>query len=652
MRIRLIAALAGTCLAVSAATAQTPTVQQEFEAAVAIDAKGDAAAALAAWEKLEARTKPGSRSRGLVLARKSSALFRLKRSDEAVRAVRAGLALLPATDASLAEDRWRAYFQLGGVATNAIDYATANEAFLAAEKAAPDTGTKLSALLAFVETAVFVDPAAAAVALTRIDALAAAGPLDKIAKALIARRHALLLLNRREFAAAQSYAMEAVKQLGGLTERTDTRDVSARSDVAIAALLAGKSDDARRYMAMTGAGRIAKGSFDPAVQMTPPDCGGEAGLKPADMAVVEFSIADDGSVFAVSPIYAAGGGAVAIEFARAARDWSWTPEQVKELPPFFRANARIEMRCSTNFERPSIGKMLDGDTRAWLAGKGLDLPSESHGSDAAAAPRQRAELAAAEAKAGGNALAILPALVALANNSVVGREETHALVSRALAIAQANGAPPLVRLAFEMRERLTANADSWRDDVYRRVMTPMLGDPVYAADPAARAVVRLLLADSEGRKGLERARVLLKQVADDPALPANDPRRVGALIRLASAEQATGNVAAARETFDRSGLAANQCAILDKPPQLVKAGGTFPEEALMWHFEGWTQTQFDVAPDGRVLNERAVLSYPPFVFTKAGNATLATARFSKTFRPDGGVGCGGLTHRVKFLLPG
>jgi hypothetical protein len=84
----------------------------------------------------------------------------------------------------------------------------------------------------------------------------------------------------------------------------------------------------------------------------------------------------------------------------------------------------------------------------------------------------------------------------------------------------------------------------------------------------------------------------------------------------------------------------------------VKAGGTFPEEALMWHFEGWTQTQFDVAPDGRVLNERAVLSYPPFVFTKAGNATLATARFSKTFRPDGGVGCGGLTHRVKFLLPG
>lgn len=650
MPIRSIVALGGVCVALSGASAQVPSVQQDFEAAVALDAKGDWPVALAAWEKLEARTKPGSRSRGLVLVRKSTALFRLKRSDEAVQSARAGLALLPAADASLAEDRWRAYLQLGAVAANAIDYASADEAFLAAERAAPDTATKLSALLAFVETAVFVDPAAATAALGRIDALAAAGPLDKVAKALIARRHTLLLLNRGDFPAAQIYAMEAVKQLGGLTEHTDTRDVSARSDVAIAALLAGKSDDARRYMAMTGAGRLEKGSFDPAVQMTPPDCGGEAGLKPADMAVIEFSIADNGGVFAVSPIYAAGGGAVAMEFARAARDWSWTPEQVKELPPFFRANARVELRCSTSFERPSIGKLLDGDTRTWLASKGLDVPLETGGSDAAAAPRQRTALAAVEAKAGPTALAILPALFALADNSVVGREESHLLFGRGRAIAQANGAPPLVRLAFDMRERLSGTADSWHDGVYRRVMTPLLADPVYTANPAARAAVRLLLADNE-RAGSRQARVLLQAVADDAALPANDPMRVGALIRLASAEEATGDKAAARAAFDRSGLTANQCAILDKPPQLVRAGGTFPQEALLWRFEGWTRTQFDVAPDGRVLNERAVLSYPPFVFTKAGTATIAGARYSKTFRPDGGFGCGGLTQQVKFRLP-
>ncbi len=651
MRDRFILALGGVCLAMSGAAAQTPSVQQDFEAAVALDAKDDGPAALAAWERLEARTKPGSRSRGLVLARKGAALFKVRRSDDAVKAVRDGLALLPAADPSLAEDRWRAYYELGAVAANAIDYASADEAYLAAERTAPDSALKMASLLAFVETAVFVDLAAAASALERIDALAAAQPFDNTARALIARRHALLLLNRGDFAGASSYANEAVKQMGGLTSKTDSRDVSARSDAAIAALLAGKSDDARRYMAMTGAGRLDTGSFDPAVQMTPPDCGGEVGLKPADMAVVEFSIADDGTVVGVSPIYAAGGGAVAMEFARAARDWSWTPEQVKDLPRFFRSNARIEMRCSTSFERPSVGKLLEGDTRAWIAAKGFDAPPENRGGDAAAVGRQRAALAAVEAKAGPTALAALPALFALATNSVVGREEAHVLFGRGRAIAEANGAPAPVVLTFDMRERLSGTSDSGHDGAARRTLAPLLAAPAYQADPTARSAIRLLLADKARRLDSAQSRTLLNAVADDAALPANDPLRVGALIRLASAEEVSGNKAAARESFDKSGLAANQCAILDKPPRRISSGGVFPTEALMWGFEGWTQTQFDVSADGRVLNERAVLSYPPFVFTKAGNAAVAGSRFSKTFRPDGGVGCGGLTNSVRFRLP-
>ena len=146
--------------------------------------------------------------------------------------------------------------------------------------------------------------------------------------------------------------------------------------------------------------------------------------------------------------------------------------------------------------------------------------------------------------------------------------------------------------------------------------------------------------------------MLLQQVADDQRLAANDPMRVGALIRMASLQQQAGDTATARATFDRSGLAASQCAILDAPPRFLSAGGTFPDEAMAWGFEGWTRTQFDVGADGRVLNQRAVLSYPPFVFTKARVQTIAGARYSKTFRPDGGVGCGGLSHSVRFKLPG
>jgi outer membrane biosynthesis protein TonB len=656
MRFGNFGVLSVGVMAMTAASAQTgappatTTVQQDFDTAAALDAKGDKPAALAAWQKLEARTMPGSRSRGVALIRKSAALFKLDRSDDAVTAARAGLALLPASDATLAEDRWRANYDLGIIAENALDYAGASDSYASAETAAETPDLKVASMLALANTKTFTDPAAAEAALARADALLKPLKTDGKLKALVARRHAILLLNRGAYEPARAYAVDAVKQLGGLTSQTDVTDVSARSDAAIASLLAGKADDARRYMAMTGAGRLTKGEFDPAVQMAVPPCGGEADLRPADMAVVEFTIGDDGVVSRVSPIYAAGGGAVALEFARAVRDWSWTPEQVKALPAFFRYNVRVEMRCSTAFERPSITKFLDADMATWLESKGLALPTEERGADAVAVVRQRAALAAAEAKSGANSLAALPPLYQLVNNAVVGREESNVLARRALAIAEAQGAPPTARLPLDVSVRQTDSADNWKDEVYARAMTPLLSVPAYANDSKARSAILLLIA--ERTESRSRRAVLLQQVADDKGLAANDPLRVGALIRLASLQQQAGETATARATFERSGLAASQCAILDAPPHFLSAGGVFPNEAMAWGFEGWTKTQFDVDADGRVLNQRAVLSYPPFVFTKAGVQTVAGARWSKTFRPDGGVGCGGLSQQVRFKMPG
>ncbi len=635
----------------AAATGQVPaaTVQQDFVAATALADNGDHAGALAAWEKLEPRTKPGSRNRGVVLVSKSTALFKLQRPDEAVVAARDGLALLPASDPTLAEFRWRAYFSLGNVAEQSVDYASASAAYAAAEKAIDDPSMRLGAMLAYIETATFVDPQGAEAALVRLDAMVAKLKVDSAIAAMVARRHALVLLNRGEFKPAQTYAMAAVKALGGLTSKTDSQDVSARSDVAIASLLAGNVDEAREYMAMTGAGRLTKGTFDPAAQMYAPDCGGEAGLKPADMAVVEFSIDDDGHVMRAVPVYAAGGGAVAIEFARAAREWSWTPEQVKELPKFFRYNARIEMRCSMNFERPSIAKTLQEDLSEWLGSKGIALAGDSRGSDAFAVGAERAALADADRKFGPTALATLPAVYRLASNVVVGKDEANGLYRRALAIADANTVPATARLLLVLRVQSSAAVGSRRGAEWQALET-LLTDPGFAADPQARSAIRLLMTDGEGRRKSARSRVLLQQVVDDAALKPNDPMRVGALIRLASIEREAGNLAEARAAFDKSGLAANQCAILDTPPHFVSAGGTFPQEAMAWGFEGWTRTQFDVDANGKVVNQRAVLSYPPFVFTKAGVETMAGARYSKTFRPDGGVGCGGLGQNVKFLM--
>lgn len=73
---------------------------------------------------------------------------------------------------------------------------------------------------------------------------------------------------------------------------------------------------------------------------------------------------------------------------------------------------------------------------------------------------------------------------------------------------------------------------------------------------------------------------------------------------------------------------------------------------MQWGFEGWTLTEFDISAEGKVLNARPILSYPPFVFSKAGAQTIAGARYAKSYRPDGGLGCGGSAQRVKFLMPG
>lgn len=630
-----------------AAAAQAPmTVQQQFEAATTISAGTDKAAALAAWTALETRIANNPRTLAVVRIRKSSVLLWLDRKDEAAAAARAGLAALPASDASLTEDRFDAQLILARIAQASLDYATAASEFRAAEATAASPGDKLAAAMGAADTAIFVDPAAAQAALDRLDALLAANKSDAVVRAQVARVHGLLDLNEGHFKEARKQSMAAVELFGGLTQRTDLNDVAARSDTALASMLSGDSDTARKYMAYTGAGHIPDGSFNPAVQMTPPDCGGEAGLKPADMAVVEFSIGEDGSVIQAAPIYAAGGGAVALEFARAAQRWSWTAEQVKQLPRFFRYRARVEMRCSTGFTRPSIGRALNAALIGWLADKGATIPDAADIGAVAALPGQRAALARAP-----EGLAVVAASLPLLENPVLPAEDKHAIAVRALAIADANGVPPLARLSLDLAARTTAKQEGRHAKSYRTDLTAMLQAPRYAGDPRARAAIKLFLAESGNRHPDQQTRDWLREIGDDPALEKSDAMKIAALMQIASIEQRDGDIAAAKTAFDRTGLTADQCALIDAPPKLLSAGGTFPEEAVSWGFEGWTLTQFDIAADGRIQNERAIVSYPPFIFTKAGVQTMAGARYAATYRPGGGLGCGAQMQRVKFLLP-
>ena len=110
---------------VAPASAQQPTIQQQFEAAsTALDAE-QWAEALRLFEALEARITQSPRTLAVIRVRKATALARLGRRDEAIAALRLGLPGLPADDRSLDADRFVALLGLGEAAELSLDYAEA-----------------------------------------------------------------------------------------------------------------------------------------------------------------------------------------------------------------------------------------------------------------------------------------------------------------------------------------------------------------------------------------------------------------------------------------------------------------------------------------------------------------------------------------------
>ena len=590
--------------------------------------------------------KGNRRTSAIVHVREGSALVAAGRPDEGEALLRAGLDALPAGDPSLADDRLSAAMSLAALAENRLDYADAATRYAAVERMATDPASRLFADAGQVRTATYIDPAAALAALGRADALAATSNAEPAVLAGLRRFHAELLLNTGDFAGAKKQAAAAVKLRGGLTTtKVSSLDVSIRSDYAIAALLTGDADGAREYLAMTGAGRMPNGVFGRGIDTPVPDCGGDAGLRPADLAVVEFTVADDGRTVGVRPVYAAGGGAVALTFASAVANWSWTPEQLTKVPLFFRNRVRLELRCSTAFARPSVATYLDTRLGRWLGEHDVEMPPIPTGSEAAALPQERQLVASAEAKHGKDGLALVPALHLILRNRVTPREERHATALRELALLERYQAPASVRLAVDAEAALSA------DDRERRKAEALQSlVPRYAGDPDASGALALMI--SEDLRGkTTTAAAMLRPVAENKALAPDNPIRTAALIRLASLEQRDGHADAARALYTEAAIPPESCALIDAAPQLVHFGGSFPMEAMRWGFEGWTMLQYDLSPTGKASGVRAVIAYPPFVFSKAGIEAVAGAQYTKTYRPDGQSGCSGATTNVRFMLP-
>ncbi|MEI6642590.1 MAG: energy transducer TonB [Novosphingobium sp.] len=707
MRRVVMAALAGAAVimpgcafaAEDAAPAAAPSLQEQFSAASKAAAEGHCDTAIPLFEALEAdkRVKPGSLPAAAISVRHGICLLA---GDEALRGeamIAAGLPTLEAAGPGFADEVADSSLRLGLLAFSRLDHDAAVR-WLKAAARSDDLRLRQSARMRLAQTLQFDGDGAA---LTVLDAALAEVPEksadktaekgDKQTRANFLAVRARVLMNLGRIKEAEADLKRAVDLSGGLTLTVSLTDVALRSDMAQVMLLAKRRDEARRYLAYTGAGRIEDSPFNRASYMGVPGCTGEPGLRPEDSAVVEFTIGSDGRVVAAQTVYSQGDYNAASAFARAVQDWFWEPSLIADVPGFYRNLVRVELHCSTvSGDAPGLFSPLWGRLITWaqpLAGAGeaevsgadvrmeTDSPlAASANAEAMAAQSARfkaqaaAKLAAGDSRAAGAATVLA---VALARTDNATR---HAEVDRAATLVAGSDPAkldPATRAAlaaikvwaamFTANEaaRIPAGRSSISTETVQKrreaVLLPALKDPVIAADPLARNTLRVHLA----RKGPGGAQAtnemaLLGAVVTDSELDDSNPVRQVALLRLANIAAKQKRFADAQALFARTGLSEQQCALLGDIPRLKSdgvSGASYPNAALEMGFEGWTQVEYDIAADGRTANQRSLIAYPPFVFGDAARDIISRARYDPSFRPSGSVACTGSSNTVRFIIP-
>lgn len=649
MSIALLALLAGGQASSPPPAPAAPTMQQRFDAASDAAAEGRCEEAIAGFEQIEAigTKRPNPLLKSAMEVRKGRCLIRMNRIEEGVAAVRRGIPLLESKGADFADDVRAARLSLGDAAYVRTEYDLATKEYQSALDLSQGVG-RIAPLIRIAQVTMFDHDGKALAAADEARTLALSLPKpDKKLIADVQTRYARVLLNEGRKEEAYKVLKDSLKKQGGLDTTVNISDIATRSDLAIAALQNNDKDSARQYLAYTGAGRLENSPFTRSAAMDPPLCGGDAALKPEDIAIVEFSLEEDGSVSGVSPIYTTGGRKAAIAFASAVSGWSWQPEVAKKIPVVFRYTTRVEMRCIKTPDAPRLTQPLAEEVDEWLATKIADAPAWTDMSAASARPLQLATIE--RARASGNDAELLRAALALSQNPARNLDENSALLKTAAAAADRLGAPPAVG-TFILVSQSYDNPPE-----YIKAVCARLSDPSVTSDPISAATLRLLITQPGPKKSPPKdAPQLLEAVLAEPALPEKHPLKIAALLQKANLFAAKGDVISAQTAFKQTGLSAEQCALIGIQPALRRDGtgsDSFPQEAQALGFEGWVRTEFDIAADGRTIAQRAVTSYPPFIFDEAALKILSGARFASSFRPEGGLACSGQRLGVSFRIP-
>jgi tetratricopeptide (TPR) repeat protein len=640
--------------ALSAATAaKANSLQAAFDSATAAYTAKQWKEAIKLFDALEARLKGKGTPKVLatIELRRGLALKWAGEWERATKSLRPALSAIPVDDADLRGERLDGVYALANILLSRSDFSDAEQIVNAARSGANTPSDQLNLTLLALRSTMFEPGNRAAAYAEEAQRLVSMIPeKDKRMLASVDTLRARLLLNRSQHEAAYDLLKKALARQGGLDMKVDLNEVATRSDLAIAALLNNDNDRAREYLAYTGAGRISQSPFGRASAMAPPSCGGDAALKPEDNAIVEFGIDGVGAVSYAQTVYMSRpSSAGAKAFADAVMEWSWEPSTLAKIPAFYKALTRIELRCSNAVARPSLSAALDDARGLFLKENLRAIP---FGFDAASLPTMRAELARRE---GAGNDPIVPALmIAISMNAGSSSIEALKMIERAEQLLPPDA--PVALKASVASDLISARAGSKPTSInaQRDALRALLLRPDFAADPATAGTLRLSIAQARYQKPPPPDAIeLVTAVADDARLDKDNPLKTAALLRLATLQSQARQIDAASATFARTGLTADQCALLDTPPALAKSNvdsGDFPMEAQRWGFEGWVRLEHDILANGRTAETRAVVAYPPFVFRDAAVKVAAAMRFQPTFRPGSTKGCMANQSSLNFRI--
>lgn len=634
---------AGVTLSFAAIAAPTDRQSTYNQAQAALD-RNDWSAAATGFAPL-LPTDPHKRlgrSEAVIAARLGEALMHLGRKDEAQAWTARAVADLPNDPALI--DTW---LSAGNTARFSYDYDLAAKAYRAAvalAAGAKDNRTLMLARIGLAQAIMTTDPVAAAATLD--ETLGGdTGAMEPLALASIEALRARAAIIAGDRTAAQHWIGRALTHSGGLTEnRVSGMQAEIRADAAVIARLSGDDEDARKYLAYTGAGRLEHMDWLGRYSGELPTCDPDGGPKPQDSVVVRFVITEDGRVEAAIPVYASRPGPTGALFAEAVSRWHWDPVDLKGANAFLRGTLRLELRCQSRPTPTALGQPFEVDTARWL--------EATHHIDAAS----RSALLAAPSYAGALVTSDDPLARALFGRPAEkGKTLSYAEAQHALELA---GAPASAYALLAYSQTLHAQrgggirvAAGARATALSTLVPPLVQR--FPRDKSSAWLELEWALDLESSGRFAPAQPLVAQVLSTPetVLPADDPIRRVAQLHAALIATRLGRAPAASAP---PGLDAQQCSLFDThpiPASVALSSEIFPRDAQRWGFEGHVEEDFDIGSDGRVRNVRTVLAYPPFVFGPGTEAAIRSFRYIPPAINGQAVGCDSQSVRINYRMP-